>query len=178
MSETVARKSTPPDYIARMLAHLEDQGQQPLTVMGETPGRLRVAVTGLGEEELARAEGPGKWSIAQVVQHLADCEWVLGFRFRKVAAENDVILPFFNQDAWAQELNFGPQDTGQALADFEALRGINLRFLRGLPADRLARAGHHPERGDESIEYMIRLYAGHDLAHLRQIERIKQATAR
>ena len=158
-------------YIQRMLDRIADR--DPLKVMQSTGDSLRAAIAGIDPATLHRPEGVGKWSIAQVVQHLADCEWVLGFRFRKVAAETDVTLPFFNQDAWATELQFTPINVPQALDDFIALRTINLRFTRALPADRRARTGFHPERGNESIQHMLRLYAGHDLAHLAQIDRIK-----
>ena len=173
MSANPERTATPPQYIERMLARVD--GQEPLSVMAQTASRLREAVREIPQDLLTQPEAPGKWSIAQVVQHLADCEWVLGFRFRKVAAEDEVTLPFFNQDAWATNLQFTNGTVDEAVDDFAALRAINLRFLEKLSPEILARSGFHPERGEESLAHMARLYAGHDLAHLDQIARVKAA---
>lgn len=55
------------------------------------------------------------------------------------------------------------------------LRQANLRLLTRASDGDLTRVGVHAERGDESVAHLIRLYAGHDLLHLKQIERIRRA---
>ena len=64
-----------------------------------------------------------------------------------------------------------------ALEQFTALRRANVRiWARLTPAD-LLRIGIHGERGEESLDRMRRLYAGHDILHLRQLERIRAAVS-
>lgn len=160
-------------YAKPILELLGDRN--PLTVMAATADALAASIVGIDDAVLQKAEAPEKWSIADVIQHLADAEWVLGFRYRQIAAEDNVTLPFFDENAWARELKYQPINVERAMEDFRALREINLRFLRRIPEEKYSRAGFHPERGPESIEHCMKLYAGHDLVHLRQIGRIKTA---
>src|SRR5690606_23766078 len=137
----------------------------------------RDAVEGVPDAALRRPEAPGKWSVVQVVQHLADSELVYGYRIRMTVAHDRPPIPGYDQDLWATSLRYDAVRLEDALADFEALRTLNLRFLRSLPEEAWERVGLHAERGEESVRKLTRLMAGHDLVHLRQIERIKRAVA-
>jgi uncharacterized damage-inducible protein DinB len=145
----------------------------PLTVLRATGVALRRAVEGLSEADMSVPEAAGKWSILQVLRHLADSELVWAWRLRQVLAQDRPPLTGYDQDAWAERLHYVDAPTGESLEEFEIVRRGNLRLLAAAtPAD-LERAGVHIERGEESVEHMVRLYAGHDLLHLRQIERIR-----
>ena len=151
--------------------------QDPAAVLRATPGALRRAIDGVDPQRLRTPEKPGKWSIGHVLRHLADSEVVWGWRLRLILAQDRPPLTGYDQDAWADRLHYDEAAPGDSLRIFEALRLDNLRLLaRASPAD-LQRVGVHAERGEESVEYLRRLYAGHDLLHLRQIERIRQAVA-
>ena len=107
--------------------------------------------------------------------HLADSEIVGAFRFRMVLAHEQPPIPGYDQDLWANRLRYADAEMAAALEQFSSLRNANLRLLKATtPAER-ERFGIHAERGQESIEKMIRMYAGHDLVHLRQIRRILHA---
>jgi DinB superfamily len=160
-------------YTEKILGALGDR--DPFQVLREMPTVLRQRVTGLSADELSRTEAPGKWSVRHVVQHLADAELVGAFRFRMVLAHDAPEITAYDQDIWAQQLRYQDADVEAALADFTMLRRANLRLLeRATPEDR-RRVMRHAERGDESLDLMIRMYAGHDLVHLRQIDRIRTA---
>ena len=149
--------------------------RQPLEVLAETPEALRRAVAGMTSLQERTPERAGKWSVRQVVQHLADSELVGGFRFRMVLAHDSPELPGYDQDLWAERLHYEDTDLATALLDFAMLRQSNLRLImRAKPGD-LRRVMSHSERGDESLSQMISMYAGHDLVHLAQIRRIRQA---
>lgn len=149
--------------------------REPLEVLAETPAALRRAVAGLTPQQEGTPEKPGKWSVRQVVQHLADSELVGGFRFRMVLAHEGPELPAYDQDLWAERLRYAEADLSAALEDFALLRALNLRVLRRATPDDLRRVMRHAERGDEPLSRMIALYAGHDLKHRAQIRRIRQA---
>jgi hypothetical protein len=149
--------------------------REPFEVLRGTPTALRHAASGLSPEQLSRPEGPGKWSVRQVIQHLADAELVGGFRYRMVLAHDGPTLPGYDQDAWAERLHYDQADSAAALGDFVVLRGANLRVLQQATPGELERVMVHSERGNESLRFMIRIYAGHDLVHLRQIGRIRRA---
>jgi hypothetical protein len=165
---------TEPDaYIASLLAALGSR--DPLAVMAETADTLRRLTSGVSPDRLATPEAAGKWSLLHVIQHLADSEIVAAFRFRMVLAQDRPAIAGYDQDLWASRLRYSEVDLEEAIGQFAALRAANLRVLaRTTPAER-ARVGIHAERGEESIEKMIRIYAGHDLVHCRQMSRIKAA---
>src|SRR5690606_29130053 len=145
--------------------------------MAPTPAPLRDAVAGVDDDALRRPEAPGKWSVVEVAQHLADSELVFGYRIRMTAAHDRPAIQGYDQDLWATDLRYADVRLEDALADFEALRAMNLRLLRALPEASWERVGLHAERGEESVRQLTRLMAAHDLVHLRQIERIKGAVA-
>jgi hypothetical protein len=159
-------------------AVLELLGEQnPLSVLREMPAALRRAIDGLSPRQLRQSERPGEWSVNQILQHLADSEIVWAWRMRLILAHDRPPITGYDQDLWAERLHYDAQDPSQALELFSVMRGANLRVLgRASPAD-LKRVGAHSERGAESLEHLRRLYAGHDLLHLRQIERVRRAVA-
>ena len=76
-------------------------------------------------------------------------------------------------EGWAEHLHYEQEDPADSLALFGVLRQANLRLLDRLSPSEAKRVGVHVERGDESIEHIRRMYAGHDILHLRQIDRIR-----
>lgn len=158
-------------YSAAVLALVE--GREPLSILRETPAAAARAIEGLSAGQLRQPEAPGKWSLAQVLQHLADSDLVWGWRMRLILAQDRPTLTGYDQDLWADRLHYADADPAHALDTLRVLRRGNLALIeRATPAD-LERVGVHSERGEESAGYLIGLYAGHDLLHLRQIARIR-----
>src|SRR3954471_15894343 len=147
--------------------------RDPVSVLRATPSALHAAIDGVSADQLRRPEKPGKWSIAQVLQHLADSDLVWGWRIRLVLSQDRPTLIGYDQDAWAEHLKYDRADAEQALKEFAVLRQSNLRLIRRASPQDLQRVGIHSERGEESVSHMMRLYAGHDLLHLNQIARIR-----
>ncbi|MFA6240918.1 MAG: DinB family protein [Candidatus Hydrogenedentales bacterium] len=162
-----------PDYVSKMLASLS--ARDPIDVMKCTGDALAEACKRMDETALRTPEASGKWSVLDVVQHLADGELVLGFRYRRILGEPESSpLPPFDPSAWATRLRYSEVNLGAALDQFNAVRRINLQFLEGLrDADWDVRYTHF-DRGKETLRDAVRLYAAHDLCHLAQIGRIKQ----
>jgi hypothetical protein len=94
-----------------------------------------------------------------------------------VLAHDRPALTGYDQDAWAERLHYADADPEESLQEFAVLRRGNLRLLESAGPQELKRVGVHTERGEESVEHMVRLYAGHDVLHLRQLERIRTAVA-
>ena len=160
-------------YVASLLALLGER--DPFEVLAGTPAELRAATAGLSDEAARTPEAPGKWSVQQVVRHLADSEVVYGYRLRLIVAADRPAIPGYDQDAWAERLGYHDGTLSDALADVAALRAMNLRWLRARTPEELDRAGVHSERGEESVLHIARLLAAHDLVHLRQIARVRAA---
>ena len=147
--------------------------RRPIDVLRETPGAAARAVATLTPEKLRTPESDGKWSVAQVLRHLADTDIVWGWRMRLILAQDRPAITGFDQDLWAERLDYANADPNESLETFAVLRRDNLRLLERASVEDLQRVGVHAERGEESAGYLVRLYAGHDLMHLNQIDRIK-----
>jgi hypothetical protein len=146
-------------------------GEDVFAVMEETPRRIRELFERIGEGGLSRPFGPGKWTAREVFCHIADVEVGTGFRIRQVAsAQGSHTVQPFDQDLWARPYRGLPADA--AVNAFVALRPFNLAWYRTIGPDDLARVAFHPERGDESIDTLLRMQAGHDRNHLAQLESI------
>jgi DinB family protein len=158
-------------YVAALLDLIGDQ--DPVVVLRQTPAALERFFETVAAEIVTRPEAPGKWSIRDVIQHLADSELVGGFRLRMILAHDRPRLVGYDQDLFASRLRYRDVEASDALDQFTALRRGNARLWQGLDRADLARVGLHSERGEESLEHMRRLYAAHDLLHLRQLERIR-----
>jgi hypothetical protein len=136
---------------------------------------LREAIQGISEDHLYRREAPDRWSVAHVFQHLADSELVGAYRFRMILAHDRPEIQAYDQDLWSERLHYDLADPAESLDDFTAIRNANVRlFERSTPSER-ERVGIHAERGEESLGFLQRIYAGHDIVHLRQLDRIRQA---
>ena len=163
-------------YIAALLELLGDQ--DPLAVQRQLLAELEPLIADLSDDAVHRPEAPDKWSIAQVLEHLADQELVNAYRIRAITAEDEPALPGYDQDRWAARLRYGAATARQLLAELSALRTLNLRPLALLTDEEWDRVGIHSERGRESIRRLVALTAAHDLVHRRQVARIRAATGR
>jgi tRNA-binding protein len=161
---------TPDQYIARMLAFVGTS--DPLQILATTPSRIGTAVAGRSDDDLRWTPDPKRWSIAAIVAHLADAEIVAAYRLRMILANPGTPLQAFDQNQWASAFNYPAQDAYACLTAFNAVRTSTLRLLDGVDEALLDHYGMHQERGRETVRHLIRLYAGHDVNHLQQIERL------
>ena len=145
----------------------------PFLALFEAPQKLRKLLKGLTEKQLSRRPAPGKWSIKEIVAHLADGEVILGSRYRFIAAHDKPAIPGYDQDLFVEKLGVGNTTTDELVDDFEMARMLNTDLLARLPDEALDRVGIHSERGEESIWTIMTLYAGHDRIHLAQVETIR-----
>lgn len=145
----------------------------PFLVMSDTPQKMRRLLRGLTEKQLSRPPAPGKWSIKQIVAHLADGEVILGSRYRLIAAHDRPAIQGYDQDLFVEMLGIENATTEELLYDFELARAVNIGLLVRLPEEAFDRVGIHSERGEESIETIVTYYAGHDRIHLAQVETIR-----
>jgi len=144
-------------------------GRDAAAVIAETPGRLAVVLAGVSVEEADVRPAPGKWCLREVMAHLADCEIAWGWRLRQVLAEDHAVLAPFDQDAWARV--YGAYSLEAAWACYKAMRAWNVALVRGLSEAERAKGYTHPVRGEETLWTIVEIMAGHDLHHLKGLER-------
>ncbi len=144
--------------------------RNPHEVIAATPGRLRELLDSIGDARAGQSPAPRKWSVREILCHLADCEIVFAFRFRQTLAEPHHVIQPFDQDVWAK--NYAAYDAESALAVFTAVRGFNEKLIASLPPEAFSKPVSHPERGTMTFQTVVETMGAHDLNHLGQIEKI------
>ncbi|HTL45564.1 MAG TPA: DinB family protein [Vicinamibacterales bacterium] len=160
------------DYVARLLGLA---GEDPLAILRSTPGDLARLLARVAPPRLARRSDPGKWSIAEILAHLADAELVAGYRVRTMLATDAAPIAAYDQNVWADTFHYATLDPFLSLELFSAYRTGTLRVSASIDPAQLEHYGVHQERGRETVRQLLRLLAGHDINHRTQIERALSA---
>lgn len=168
MQETVQ------EYTQRLLSYAD--GKDPLRLQQAAPAKLAELLKGKTGKQLTQRPAPDKWSIAEILAHLADAELAISWRLRQVLANNAIPLQPYDQDLWARTFNYARRDPRQSLANFRSLREANIALLKSVPRKLWENYGVHAERGNESVNHVVKMVAGHDLNHLQQIQKILQGS--
>ena|SRR5437879_3862089 len=161
---------TPQQYTQRVVSYVE--GQKPLAVQAATPKKLERLIKGVPTAKLRKRPAPDKWSVAEILAHLADAEIVGSFRMRLILGAPGTPIAAFDQDAWVTSGHYAKRDPRKSVEQFRILREANLALLKSLTPEQWQHYGMHSERGPESVEHIVKMFAGHDVNHLRQIENI------
>jgi hypothetical protein len=161
---------TPQQYTQRVVGYIE--GKQPLAVQAATAKKLKRLIKGVPVGKLRKRPAADKWSVSEIVAHLADAEIVGGFRMRLILGAPGTPVAAFDQDSWVTSGHYEKRDPRKSVEQFRVVREANLALLKSLKPEQWKHFGMHSERGQETIEHIVRMFAGHDLNHLQQIERI------
>jgi uncharacterized damage-inducible protein DinB len=164
MSETAQQ------YTQRILANA--QGQDPFKVQSATTKKLARLIKGVPTAKLRKRPAPDKWSVAEILAHLADVEIVIGWRMRSILGAPGTPVQAYDQNAWVIAGHYQKRDRRKSIELHRVVREANIALLKSLSPDQWKQYGQHAERGQESIEHIVRMVAGHDINHIRQIERI------
>ncbi|MGH9656904.1 MAG: DinB family protein, partial [Bryobacteraceae bacterium] len=130
---------------------------------------VAVAVTGAAGAELDFVPSPGRWSVRQILCHIADSELVGADRFRRTIAEDNPTLIAYDQEAWARNLDYTRRRSSAALESFRRLRQENHELLKDLPASVFERPATHSERGAMTLLDLLKNYVQHAENHARQM---------
>jgi hypothetical protein len=163
-------QETAEQYINRLIGYLD--GKDPVKSQAATAKRLTKLIRGVSRARLTRRPAPGKWSVAEILAHLADDEIVGGFRMRLIIGAPGTPIQGFDQDRWAETGKYAKRDPKKSLELFRTIREANIAFYKSLTPAQRKFYGIHSERGEESVERLFNLLAGHDINHMKQIEAI------
>lgn len=165
--------SDPAAYRENLFKLLGDR--KPLDVLAQTASTLTETVHTHSATVLRTRPFEGTWTPNEVIGHLADGEWVYGYRLRLILCEECPVILGMNQDLWVAGQRHNEREPSELVEMFRTLRQFNLMLWKRLSPAELKRAGQHNERGPESLAVMLQMWAGHDLSHLNQIARYIEA---
>jgi DinB family protein len=166
----VKEPETPDQYRQRFKSYV--QGKDPMAMQQEAIGTLERLTAGVPEEKLRLKPAPQKWSVLEIVAHLAEDELVTSWRYRQMIEHHGVALMGFDQDQWAVLGDYGAWNAREALQMFRLLRQANLRLLKRLTPEQWESHGNHAERGRITVRELALHMAAHDVNHILQIERL------
>ena len=161
---------TAQQYTQRILGYVE--GKQPLEVQAATAEKLERLIKDVPATKLRERPAADKWSVSEIVAHLGDAEIVTGFRVRLILGAPGALIAAYDQNSWVTSGHYEKRDPRKSVEQFHVLREANLTLLESLTPEQWKHYGMHSERGQETIELMVRMAAGHDINHLHQIEKI------
>ena len=148
------------------------EGKDPIAMQSAACSTIAELIAGVGNEDLQRRPAPEKWSVGEIIAHLAEDELVTSWRYRQMIENSGCALASFDQDQWARLGDYRSWRPADALAMFRLLREANLRMLRSLASEEWDRFGVHAERGRITVRDLVRHMAGHDMNHVEQIRSI------
>lgn len=161
---------TAEQYRQRFSSYVE--GKDFLQMQREAPRTLERLLASATAGDLTRRPAPGKWSVVEIVAHMAEDELTSTWRYRQMLENNGVTLQGFDQDLWARLGDYASWTAQDALDMFRLLREANLRMLAKLSSTDWERHGVHQERGRITVRDLARHMAAHDINHIQQIERL------
>ena len=158
------------DYVSR-IRELAGTGD-PLIGQSQAPALIGELIGGVPGELLKQRPATGKWSVAEIVAHLAEDEIATAWRYRQMVEQSGIALGGFDQDLWARLGDYGSRNPQDSLSLYRLLREANVQFLRALSPAEWECFGIHAERGRISVRDLARHMVGHDLNHIEQIRKI------
>lgn len=176
MSESPYSGKDAQAYMSAVDALVGDQ--DPLDIMGRLYETLSSFFSGVSHAKSVTPEREGKWSMRDVVDHMYDVEFIYGYRTRMIVASDAPQFLNMDQDAWVAQHWYRDVSLSELLSAMDAARAINIAFLRSLTDDQKQRYGVHSKRGNETVAQLMVRWAGHDLLHYKQLERIWEAVGR
>jgi uncharacterized damage-inducible protein DinB len=158
------------EYLARMRDSV--QGKDPLELQRQAPAVLADMVANASDEQLTRRPSKDKWSIGEILAHLAEDEIATAWRYRQMVEHTGLQLAGFDQDLWARSGDYASRVPHESLALFRLLRNANLQFLEHITPEQWECFGIHAERDRITVRELAVHMAGHDANHIEQIRRI------
>lgn len=131
---------------------------------------LTAALAEVPKEAWKFKPAPTEWSVHEIIIHLADSESNAALRARKLIVEPGGVLMGYDQDKWANELNYHGQSHEDALETVRLVRKSTYELLKKQPDEVFTHAVKHPEYAEPyTFEMWIHLYSRHIPAHIEQI---------
>ncbi len=159
-----------------MASEAKGPAEEILNVLEQTPIILEKILLGVPEETLHWKPAPERWSVSEVLGHLAETEGMFRERSRKMIEEDSPKLPSYDQNAASAAGKYS--GTGREnLRKFCHERDRSLSWMRYLPGSATSRAGVHAELGRITVGELWQEWAFHDLGHIRQIAELYRARA-
>jgi DinB family protein len=149
-----------------------------LPLLESTPDILDLLLRAAPEDAFAWQPAPDRWSIRDILAHLAEVEYhVMRARARRMVEEDAPVLEPYDQNAAYLAGRYAMQDARTSLERFRREREASVTWLRTLPPAVVEHIGKHQDLGVITFGQLMHEWAFHDVGHLRQIAEVLRAKA-
>lgn len=124
----------------------------------------RAMLGSLSDSDARFRYAPDKWSVKEVVGHIADTERIMAYRALCFARGEEGLLPSFDENAYVKASRFDERALGALVAELGTVRASTIAFFDGLTDDELLRRGHVPS-GEYTVRALAHIIAGHERHH-------------
>lgn len=145
-------------------------GREPVEILRATPAELQQLIGGMTVAQMDKPTAPGKWSVREILAHLADCELVWACRIRQALETPGANVAAWDQDVWATR--YVAYSAELALRTFLTLREWNLAVLTTVTGTEMSNLLTHPERGTFPLTELLEMMAGHDRNHIVRLREL------
>lgn len=152
----------------------DEQRQQFIQEIADTPARLREAIAGLSDEQLDTPYRPDGWTVRQVVHHVPDSHLNNYIRVKFALTEDEPTIKPYDEAVWAEMADSVATPIEVSLTLLESLHARWIVLLDSLSPEDFKRVFHHPERGAVSLNMNVALYAWHGRHHVAHITRLRE----
>ncbi len=146
-----------------------------LDLYANGPELLRKAVAGLNDRQLRTPAPPGKWSVLEIVCHIADAEIFYADRMKRVLVEDRPTMFSANPDEFLSRLACNQRDLNEELAVITSIHQHVTRILRTVTAADFERVGVHSGDGPMTLAVLLKRIAGHIPHHIKFIDEKRPA---
>jgi len=152
----------------------EEQRQQMIAEIEQTPARLRAAVQGLSPKQLDTPYRDGGWTVRQVVHHVPESHMNAYMRFKLALTEDEPTIKPYDQDRWAELPDVKSTPIEVSLSLLDSLHDRWVHTLRAMQREEWKRTFRHPELGIVPLEKNLALYSWHGRHHVAHITELRK----
>jgi uncharacterized damage-inducible protein DinB len=152
-----------------------EERRQKIVSYGAAYDKLVAALDRYPAEMWSYRPAPGRWTIHEIIVHIADSEANSYIRARRFLAEPGSAVLGYDEEGWARALNYHDQNPADALELFRWLRYATFNLIQGQPDAVWANTVHHSESGLMTMDDWLVTYESHIPDHIGQMEAVYQA---
>lgn len=149
--------------------------QQKIEAYGQAHATLVEGLTAFPRAMWSYKPAPDRWSIHEILVHIADSEANSYVRCRRFIAEPGSTVMGYDEMRWAVALDYHAQSTAEALELFKWLRYLSYQLIKTLPETVWANTVHHTQSGVMTMEDWLDIYTRHIPDHLAQMQSVYTA---
>ncbi len=145
--------------------------QQKIEAYGQAHSQLTDVLKQFPQEVWNYKSSPDRWSIKEILVHLADSEANAFVRCRRLIAEPGKTVMAYDQNQWSKALNYANQTAEDTLELLKWLRKTTYNLLKSQPESVWSNKIIHPERGEQTLDTWLDIYSKHVQSHINQMQR-------